>query len=66
MQLMTIKEDCDFLKPQRKTGREGKMSGVNEDWVCKVKRKRKRKMIETERFEKEKESHKDRIAEDKY
>ena len=31
MQLLTIKEDRDFLKAQRETGREGKMSGVDED-----------------------------------
>ena len=42
------------------------MSGVNEDRVRKEKRKRKQKMKETERFEREKESHMDRIAEDKY
>ena len=31
MQLMTIKEDRDFVKAQRKIRREGKMSGVDED-----------------------------------
>ena len=66
MQLMAIKEDRDFIKAQRKTGREGKMSGVDEDWVCRGKRRLKRKMKETEIFERDKESHKVRIAEDKY
>ena len=54
MQLMTIKEDRDFLKAQRETRRKVKMSGVDEDWV--LKRKRKQKMKETERFEREKKS----------
>ena len=66
MQLMTIKEDRDFLKAQRKTEREGKMSEVDKDWVRKEKRKMKRKMKETEIFERDKESHKGRIAEDNH
>ena len=66
MQLKKIKEDRDFFKSQRKIGREGELSGVDKDWVRKGKMKRKRKMKETERFEREMESHKDRIAKDKY
>ena len=62
---MTIKEDRDFLKAQRKTGREGKLSGVDEDWVRKKRSNRKQKMKETERFER-KESHKDKTAEGNY
>ena len=66
MQLMMIKEARDFLKSQRKIGRKVELSGVDEDWVRKEKGKRKRKMKETEIFEREKESHKNRIAKDKY
>ena len=57
MQLMTIKEDRDFLKARRKTGRKGKMSGaeVDADWV--FKEKRKRKMKKTERLKRENNSH---------
>ena len=66
MQLMTIKEDRNFLKAQSEIARKRKMSGVDEDWVRKEKRKKKRKMKEKEKCEREKESHKDRIAEDKY
>jgi hypothetical protein len=62
MQLMTIKEDCDFLKAQRGHRREGKMLGVDKDWVGKEERKRKRKMIETKRLKLEKEAYKDRIT----
>ena len=40
---MTTKEDRDFIKAQKKTGREGKVSGVDKDWVRKEK-----KEIETE------------------
>ena len=57
IQLMAIKEDRDFLKAQKKTGREGKMLGMDEDLVRKEEWKMKRKM---------KESYKNRIAEDKY
>ena len=66
MQLMPIKEDREFLKARRKTGREGKMSGVDEDWVRKEKRKRKLRMKKTEIFERGKESRKDRIEEVMY
>ena len=62
MQLMTIKEDRDFLVAQRKPGREGKMAGVDDDWAKKDERKRKRAEHEVKRLEKEEETQEERTA----